>query len=117
LTQVPEETKEKEVIAALEEEKEEELTIDGDYQLYLQLKSCTSDAEAQTLIIRTYFEDQYFENYQEQLKHLKNLIKIAVNPDSINKIASITKNITKDVTAELKAKYDSLASLQRNTKN
>ena len=87
------------------------MTIDGDYQLYMQLKTCSSDAEAQTLIIRTLFEDHSFENYQEQLKHLKNLMKIAVNPESINKIASITRNITKDVIAELKNKYDSLVSL------
>ncbi len=77
----------------------------------MQLKTCSSDAEAQTLIIRTLFEDHSFENYQEQLKHLKNLMKIAVNPESINKIASITRNITKDVIAELKNKYDSLVSL------
>jgi hypothetical protein len=44
----------------VEEEQEEEHTIESDYQLYLQLCTCTSDLTAQSLILRTNFQDESF---------------------------------------------------------
>lgn len=62
--------------------------------------------------MKTKFEDKTFENYQEQLKHLRNLSQFSINPESIAKIALITKNISNDVLQELRSRFGNVMAKQ-----
>jgi hypothetical protein len=83
----------------LEEPEFIEKTIGGERRLHQLIQAADGPTSIEKLILQTQFEERYFENYQEQLAHLRVLAAAAVNPASVAKITDIRRKICRDVCA------------------
>jgi len=56
--------------------------------------------------LQTEFSVKYYQNYQDQLLHLRVLSSVAANPTSKAKIMDIRKKIVKDIWQELRQHFE-----------